>query len=472
MRISSSVIGIAMIVGALPIWPVTAAAVTTFVIEAADSSGTANVGYSTSIAIDAQGVPHVSYADLTNGNLKYARRSAGVWTKETADGSANFVGTNTSIELDANGNPQVSYYDGTTRDLKFAWKSGGVWNREVADASANFVGQYSSVELDAMGNPHVSYYDATTKDLKYASRSGGGWTTETVDGSTTNAGQQCALALDAFGIPHVTYLDEVDVSSFMLKHAWKSGGGWSTEIADSGYYNEIFVGFHTSSEIDAGGTLHVTYMSQGSAVGLKYARKMGGLWTREFADSSGGVGQFSSLALDAQGNPHVSYEDGGNTNVRYARKSGGVWTIQYADSVTNSGQYTALALDALGRPHITHYDATSGLGQLRYLAGSAPTGVASSAGPIHSLQVFPNPIASGEASIRFEMRPGTPIDLAVYDVSGRRVSTIVADAIGSGTGVASWTGLDAANRRLAPGVYLLRLVAGTHVESKRVTVVR
>jgi hypothetical protein len=86
--------------------------------------------------------------------------------------------------------------------------------------------------------------------------------------------------------------------------------------------------------------------------------------------------------------------------------------------------------------------------------------------------VLPNPIANGEASIRFEMRAGTLVDLAIYDVSGRRVSTIAAAEIGSGMGIASWTGLDEANRRLAPGVYLLRLDAGDHVETKRVTVVR
>jgi hypothetical protein len=470
MRISSSVIGTAMIViaGALPMRPAPAAAVTTFVIEAADSSGSVNTGYSSSITMDAQGNPHVTYFELTNANLKYARRVGGVWTKELADASANSVGSDNSLELDANGNPQVSYYDGTVGDLKFAWKSGGVWNREVADASANVVGRYSSLELDGLGNPHVSYFDQTTADLKYAWKSGGAWTIQTADGSANNVGQHCSLALDAAGNPHITYLDQ---NNWVLKHAWKSMGAWFTETADSGTFNEVFLGNFTSAAMDPNGTLHVTYKDL--AMGLKYARKIGGAWTTEFADSSngGGAGQFSSLALDAQGNPHVAYEDFANTNVRYARKSGGTWTIQYADSLTNTGQYTSLALDSSGRPHITCMY-LPGTNILRYAAGSAPTGVAPAAGPIHSLQVLPNPIASGEASIRFEMRPGTPIDLAVYDVSGRRVSTIAATEIGSGMGFAAWTGLDAANRRLAPGVYLLRLAAGNHVETKRVTVVR
>jgi hypothetical protein len=466
MRISSSVIGVAMIViaGAFPMRPAPATAVTTFVIESADSSGDVNTGYSSSIAMDGQGNPHVTYFELTNANLRYARRVGGVWTKETADGSTNSLGSDNSLKIDANGNPQVSYYDGTTGDLKFAWKSGGVWNREVADASANIVGRYSSLELDALGNPHVSYFDQTTADLKYAWRSGGVWSTETAHASANNVGQHCSLALDAAGNPHVTYLDQ---TSWVLKHAWKSGGLWSNETADSGSIGQVPVGTFTSLAIDASGTLHVTYVDLGN--GLRYARKIGGGWTTELAGDSLSGGQFSSLALDAQGNPHVVYERA--PKVSYARKSGGTWTVQYVDSLTNTGQYTSLALDALGRPHVSYMYAP-GTTILRYAAGSAPTGVAPDAGRVHSLQVLPNPIANGEASIRFEMRAGTLVDLAIYDVSGRRVSTIAAAEIGSGMGIASWTGLDEANRRLAPGVYLLRLDAGDHVETKRVTVVR
>ena len=467
MRVWNNLIGIAMIAGSLTLGATRVGAVTTFVIEAADSSSTANVGGANSTALDALGNPHVSYFDLTNANLKYARRASGVWTKETADGSSNSVGSDTSIEIDANGNPHISYYDGTLGDLKYAWKSGGIWNREVADAP-NVVGRFSSLELDALGNPHVSYFDQTSANLKYAWKSGGAWSTETADASANSVGQHCSLALDASGNPHVTYLDQ---NNWVLKHAWKSMGIWSIETADSGTYNEVFLGTFTSLAIDASGNLHVTYRDL--AKGLKYARKIGGFWTTELADTAGGggVGQFSSLALDAQGNPHVAYESFFDNNVRYARKSGGAWTLQYADSLTNSGQYTAIAVDASGRPHITYLH-VSPLNQLNYAVGSAPTGVSPSIASSGSLEVLPNPIAHGEASIRYEVRPGTPVDLAVYDLSGRRVSTIATNAIGSGSNVVSWTGLDAANRRLAPGVYMLRLVAGDHVESKRVTVVR
>jgi hypothetical protein len=110
----------------------------------------------------------MSYQDQTTDDLKYARKSGGIWTIETVDGSANDVGYYTSIALDAQGNPRMSYQDQTTDDLKYARKLGGVWTTETADASANEVGLFTSLALDPLGNPHISYHDITTGDLKYA----------------------------------------------------------------------------------------------------------------------------------------------------------------------------------------------------------------------------------------------------------------------------------------------------------------
>jgi hypothetical protein len=134
------------------------------------------------------------------------------------------------------------------------------------------------------------------------------------------------------------------------------------------------------------------------------------------------------------------------------------------------GRYTSIALGAQGKPHVSYHDGTTG--DLKYAVGNIGTGVLQTLAGSPSLTVFPNPVIGGEANVLYNVSAGTPVDLALFDASGRRVSTIVSETAGPRAGNATWTGLDAASRPLAPGVYFLRLVAGDQVETRRVTVIR
>jgi uncharacterized protein (DUF2141 family) len=81
--------------------------------------------------------------------------------------------------------------------------------------------------------------------------------------------------------------------------------------------------------------------------------------------------------------------------------------------------------------------------------------------------VRPNPLDAGGATIPFELAGPAAVDLAVYDALGRRVAVLVAGPHGAGPhGARVGAGV------LAPGAYVVRLVAGGLLLTRRLTVAR
>ncbi|MBN1887782.1 MAG: hypothetical protein JW850_07315 [Thermoflexales bacterium] len=128
---------------------------------------------------------------------------------------------------------------------------------------------------------------------------------------------------------------------------------WHIETVESGEGIE----WGSSLVLDGQGQPHISYTSGYPNYDLKYARRDGNTWHIETVDSAGEIGASSSLALDSAGHPHISYQDGQpNHDLKYARHDGASWHIEAVDSQANVGTASSLALDGSGHPHISYTD--------------------------------------------------------------------------------------------------------------------
>ena len=318
--------------------------------EVVDSEG--NVGMYTSIALDSQGFPHISYCDYSN--LKYAYYDGSNWHIRTVCEGGKF----TSIALDSQGYPHISYYDDD--NLKYAHKHTYGWSFETVDSERRvelYESLYTSIALDSQGFPHISYCNNTNYDLRYAYKDASGWHIETVDRAGF-VGEYTSIALDSYDNPHISYYNNTNDD---LKYAYKDASGWHIETVDS----EEHVGLYTSIALDALGYPHISYYDDTNN-DLKYAYKSFNPLTQRFewhiqtVDSEGDVGEYTSIALDSNGYPHISYYDATNGDLKYAYKDASGWHIETVDSEGWVGRYTSIALDSNDNPHISYYDETDG----------------------------------------------------------------------------------------------------------------
>ncbi len=85
--------------------------------------------------------------------------------------------------------------------------------------------------------------------------------------------------------------------------------------------------------------------------------------------------------------------------------------------------------------------------------------------------VEPNLIRD-RARVRFSIQREGLARLAVFDRSGRVVSSLVRTSLAPGEYLVNWNGRDNLGRRLAQGVYFVRLASLEHCLLQKVTKIR
>ena len=106
-------------------------------------------------------------------------------------------------------------------------------------------------------------------------------------------------------------------------------------------------------------------------------------------------------------------------------------------------------------------------------AQGGATGVEPSA-RVNGNQLFaaiPNPF-NPRTVIRFELEHATHVELRVFDVTGRLVTTLINEERSSGPGESIWQGRDSSGKQVASGVYLYQLRAGDFVQTKRMVLLK
>jgi len=86
-------------------------------------------------------------------------------------------------------------------------------------------------------------------------------------------------------------------------------------------------------------------------------------------------------------------------------------------------------------------------------------------------QNHPNPF-NPTTTIRFTLPERAQVSLAVFDVRGRRIATLVDREMPAGLSRVEWDGRDRRGTQVSSGVYFYRIVAGSHVETRKMVLLK
>lgn len=339
--ISTSLLGI--VLAATP-----GAARADWIVETIDSEG--DVGTYTSLAVDADGNPHVAYYDQSLARVKYAKRVAGLWQAESI---SDLPGCFPALALDTQGRPHISWnrWAWHAEPVMYTHWDGSQWlTQELPYGVCPGRNNHTSLALTSAGVPHLAAVptgaETWTDQLWYVTWNGSAWSGTQLTTGGAESGR-ATITLDTNDHPRIVWPCYYGGPAY-LQYFWSDGSGWSSEwISDAVLPGSVWEPAAFALETD--GTPQVTFLN--TAWALMHGRRVGGAWQFDQVLSTV-VHSWNALGLDANGSPHIACYD--NTHLRYARQTSGAWCAQKA--IAGVYYYPSIAIDPNGNPHIAYYD--------------------------------------------------------------------------------------------------------------------
>lgn len=200
------------------------------------------------------------------------------------------------------------------------------WDLTPVDQSG-YVGRWTSIAVDEDDYGHISYYDFTNWALKYAWYDGSDWNTTTIDDyeGDTIVGEYTSIALSYQGAPQVLYVDVswYDRTQGNLMHCHFPHGDPPGYIGIVDSNNDV--GGYTSIALDSDNVPHISYYDF-THTALKHAWLTPTGWTSEVVDNDGDVGKYTSIAIDGSDHLYISYYcDDNHDDLKCAIYNGSQW---------------------------------------------------------------------------------------------------------------------------------------------------
>ena len=130
-----------------------------------------------------------------------------------------------------------------------------------------------------------------------------------------------------------------------------------------------------------------------------------------------------------------------------------------------SGYYLLIAGDSRG-------DDTGQYAMILDLVASDAEGEAAATPQKFNLrQNYPNPF-NPQTTIQFALPKESPVELAVFDILGRKVRGLISGSLPAGDHSIVWDGLDDKGKHASSGIYFYQLRAGTLTQTKKMALLK
>jgi hypothetical protein len=465
-------------------------------------------GYRSSLEFDNNDNPHISffmrYGYPYQYELKYAFKEGYEWSVEVI--TSDHTPIYTSIALDGYEDPWIGFLENVTPcEIWVANKTEPEWELELAFEDAVFT-MNSAFEADNSGIPHFVYSDG------YATWNGVNWDSEVIDPDYNTS--YASLTFDGSNHPHVSYVASIDVSDWELRYARRYDNNppgpfnlleppngsivtepvtldWEDSTDGDGHDITYDIWCATDPSFDPHDEVNEltdsTYtfpegtLSDGTTYYWKvrawdgYDETWSGpdeYWSFTVEDEVTDISVTSFSAESERNGIEVTWDcvdPGVGFNLYRSEETTGVRTklreMINAELITGESPYSYL--DAAVEEGTTYS---------YWLEAIDVSGTSETFGPVSCTagtfvptsyalyQSRPNP-ARGVAVIAFDLPEDTEVTLTVYDLSGRKVATLVGETLPAGAYERSVSGL-------APGVYVYRLLAEEFSAFKKMVVIR